>query len=86
MFVGVHNMKEVSYYNLWKMKATRITETEVPLWNKSVIHKRNKCCIYAACTTILSMCCVMDIDTGLPGAQGQANAGDLFVDNLRLEY
>jgi len=27
----------------------------------------------------------MDIDTGLPGTQGQASAGDVFVDELRLE-
>jgi len=67
------------------MKATRITGTKVPLWNKSVVHRRNKCCIYAACTWILSMCCVMDIDTSLPGTQGQASAGYMFVDELRLE-
>jgi len=35
MFVGVDNMKQVSYCNLSKMKATRITGTKVPLWNKS---------------------------------------------------
>jgi len=62
------------------MMATRITETKVPLWNKSVIHRRNKYCINAACTRILSMCCVMDIDTSLPGTQGQASAEDMFMD------
>ena len=85
VFVGIHFMKEVSYCNLWKMMATRTTGTKVPLWNKSLIHRRNKYCINTACTRILSICCIMDIDTSLPETQGQASAGDMLVDELRLE-